>query len=74
MEPLIKPITALRVLTLMVTILLIAVLLLLLPKNSFAPAFLLGAAIGLSVGVQTMVWSKQLQWRNEPGPPSSLQS
>jgi inner membrane protein involved in colicin E2 resistance len=65
MEPLLQPITALRVLTLTVTILLIAVLFLVLPKGSLAASFLLGAAIGLSIGVQTMVWNKKMDWQDK---------
>jgi hypothetical protein len=64
MHPLLKPIFALRLFTLAATILLIAVLFLF-PKDSGAPGFLLRTAIGLSVGVQTMVWNRQLRWRNQ---------
>jgi hypothetical protein len=66
MTPLLKPITGLRILTLSVTILLIAVLFVL-PRGSAFPAFLVGAAIGLSIGAQTMIWNRQLQWHDEAG-------
>jgi ABC-type lipoprotein release transport system permease subunit len=59
-----KTISALRFLTLGMTILLVA--LLFLSKGSGLVEFLLGVATGLSIGVQTMVWNKQLQWHREP--------
>jgi len=60
---LLKPISALRLLTLAVTILLVAAFFL--PKGSFSVAFLLGSATGLSIGVQVIVWNRQLQWHDE---------
>jgi hypothetical protein len=63
MDPLLKPILALRFFTVAVTILL--AVLFLLPKGSGATGFLVGIAIGLSVGVQTMVWNRQLRWHDE---------
>ena len=56
------PISALRFLTLAITVLLVVALFL--PRNSFAMGFLVGVAVGLSIGVQTMVWNKQLQWHD----------
>jgi hypothetical protein len=72
MDPLLKPISALRLLTAAVTSLLITMLFLL-PKASFALGFLVGTALGLSVAVQTMVWSRQLRWRDEENRGGTIQ-
>ncbi|HKE27221.1 MAG TPA: hypothetical protein VKB88_32925 [Bryobacteraceae bacterium] len=72
MDPVLKPIFGLRLLTVAVTILLIAMLFLL-PKSSPALGFLVGAAIGLSVGVQTIVWSRQLRWRDNESRGGTIQ-
>ncbi|HUE05611.1 MAG TPA: hypothetical protein VMR62_39075 [Bryobacteraceae bacterium] len=63
---LLRPIAGLRILTVGVTLLLAAVLFL--AKGSPLVDFLIGAALGLSIGVQTMVWNTQLEWHDkDPG-------
>lgn len=62
---LLRPISALRFLSLAVTILLLT--LLFLSKASGLPGFLVGVAAGLSIGLQTIVWNKQLHWNEAPG-------
>ena len=56
---LIRPVTALRLLSLLVTLLLLAIAFL--PRTHFATALLLGGALGLSIGVQAMAWDKRLE-------------
>jgi hypothetical protein len=68
---LLRPISALRLLTLAVTILLVTALFL--SEGSFSVGFLLGAAVGLSIGVQAMVWNKQLQWHDEADRSDTIQ-
>jgi hypothetical protein len=72
MDPVLKPIFGLRLLTVAVTILLIAMLFLL-PKGSPVLGFLVGAALGLSIAVQTMVWNRQLRWREEENRGGTIQ-
>ncbi len=58
-----QPISALRILTAAITVLLAAVLFL--PKGSGVAGFLIGAGAGLSIGVQTIVWSRSLRWDDD---------
>ena len=60
---LLRPTSALRLLTLAVTILLVAALFV--PKGTFSVGFLLGAAIGVNICVQAMTWNRQLHWHDE---------
>ncbi len=58
-----KPITALRFLTLLSTILFTVALFL--PKDSSGVGFISGMGVGLGIGVQVMVWNRSLEWRDQ---------
>jgi len=68
---LLRPVSALRFLTLAVTVLLVTALFL--EKGPFWLGFILGMAAGLSIAVQAMVWNKQLQWLDEPDRGDTIQ-
>ncbi|MBZ5585291.1 MAG: hypothetical protein LAQ30_24425 [Acidobacteriia bacterium] len=61
---LLKPVVALRVLTLSSTILLVSAIFL--PKASFAAGFVVGLALVFGIAVQKIVWNSSLHWSEKP--------
>ena len=60
---LLRPITTLRVWSVVVTVVLLAVLFL--PSGSIPANFLIGLCAGLSLAVHAVVWNKQLRWDDD---------
>jgi hypothetical protein len=65
-----KPIAALRLLAVLVTAALAAALFM--PKGSAAASFLIGAALGLNVGVLVMLWQSDLEWHEKSEPDETI--